>query len=201
MTENRKFNPDGPRKKPFYDTKRKKLVIPAPANGNNASGIPASGLEASGIPAAGERSLAIERRWEGLSDIPTDINEQNKLGLYMLNEVRAGRCTDPGMFAAHLGLNPYKFKGIALDNEYFRDCLDIANYIIGESGYQDALDRKKDGSVFMRKYALYNREYRQWVEDMKLKESAKVATQAIVVMERIPDSPLVPLLKRESDEA
>lgn len=200
MTEKRKFNPDGPRKKPFYDTKRKKLVIPAPCNGNEPSGIPASGLEASGIPAAGERSLDIERKWEGLAEIPSDTHEQNKLGLYMLNEVRAGRCTDPGMFATSLGINPYKFKGIAHDNEYFRDCLDIANYIIGETGYQNALDRKNDGNVFMRKYALYNRDYRQMIEDMKMKESARVATQAVVVMERIPDSPLVPILRKESDE-
>ena len=196
----RKFNPDGPRKKPFYDTKRKKLVIPKACNGNDAAGMPASGMEASGIPAAGERSLIIERKWEGLAEIPTDPQEQNKLGLYMLNEVRAGRCADPGMFATSLGINPYKFKGIAQDNEYFKDCLEIANYIIGESGYQDALDRKKDGNVFMRKYALYNRDYRQMVEELKMKESARVATQAVVVMERIPDSPLVPILKKDSHE-
>jgi hypothetical protein len=197
--EKRKFNPDGPRKKPFYDTKRNKLVIPATCNGNDASGMPASGMEASGIPAAGERSLDIERKWQGLAEVPTDTEEQNKLGLYMLNEVRAGRCTDPGMFAASLGINPYKFKGIAADNEYFKDCLEIASYIIGESGYQDALDRKKDGNVFMRKYALYNRDYRQMIEDMKAKESARVATQAVVVMERIPDSPLVPLLRKDEN--
>lgn len=199
MEEKRKFNPDGPRKKPFYDTKRKKLVIPSQAHGNDASGVPACGLMASGIPAAGERSLEIERRWQGLADIPTDTQEQNKLGLYMLNEVRAGRCTDPGMFATNLGLNPYKFKRIAVDNEYFRDCLEMSDYIIGETGFQNALERKSDGNVFMRKYPMYNRDYRQWLEDMKMKESAKVATQAIVVMERIPDSPLVPLLKKSEE--
>ena len=51
----------------------------------------------------------------------------------------------------------------------------------------------------MRKYALYNRDYRHMVEDLKMKESARVATQAIVVMERIPDSPLVPILKKDND--
>lgn len=186
----RVFKAGQPRKKPFYDTKRKKLVIPTERCGNQPLGLPASG-----IPAAGERTLSIERKYEGLSEIPTDIEEQNKLGKLLLESVLAGEVQDTGMFAIELGLNPYKFHHIADKNEYFQDCLDAARYAIGQRGLQEALDRKKDGGVFMKVYGLLNRDYRDMLEDLKAKEASKVATQAVVYVDRVPDSPLVPHLK------
>jgi hypothetical protein len=200
MTEKRKFNPDGPRKKPFYDTKRKKLVVPRTCNGNSASGIDASGIPASGIPAKGAGSLPIKRKYEHLSETPSDRAEQNKLGMYLLEEIHAGSCNDTGMFAISLGLNPYKFHHMADDNEFFRDCLEIARYCIGNQLKERARTREEDGNVNMKLLPLYDQDYKRMVEELKTKEAARVATQSIVVLERIPDSPLVPILKRSEDE-
>lgn len=198
MTEKRKFNPDGPRKKPFYDTKRKKLVVPATCSGNEPSNAPASGLEASGIPAAGEKSLAIERRWDNLSRVPTDVQEQNMLGLQMLTEIHSGRSDDPGAFAISLGFNPYQFKGMAEGNEYFRDCLERANYLIGQRLILAARQRYEDGKVNMALLMRYDKEYRQMVEELKRHESARAAAATVVYVERVPDSPLVPPLRSPS---
>lgn len=197
MTDKRKFNPDGPRKKPFYDTKRKMLVIPKAANGNDASGMPASGMEASGIPAAGDKALTIVRKYDHLCDIPTDAREQDKLGLHMLNEVRAGKYDDPRMVAVDLGINPYKFIHIADDNEFFRDCLDIANLFIGHQLKMRARTREEDGNVNMKLLALYDKDYRRLQEDLRQKEAARMANATTIVVERVPDSPLVPLLKKD----
>lgn len=201
MTEKRKFNPDGPRKKPFYDTKRKKMVIPSPCSGNEPSGIPASGMEASGIPAAGERALTIERRWDNLSRVPTDVAEQNMLGLQMLSEIYFGRCDDPGAFAISLGFNPYQFKRMAEGNEYFKDCLERSNYIIGQRLIVAARSRDEDAKTNMLLLMRYDKEHRQMMEDMKQKESARAAAATLIYVEKVPDSPLVPKLKKDLDEA
>jgi hypothetical protein len=194
----RKFNPDGPRKKPFYDTKRKKLVVPQPCNGNDASS-PASGMEASGIPAAGEKALTIERRWDNLSRVPTDTREQDILGMQLLNEVYFERCSDPGSFAISIGLNPYQFKSMAESNEFFKDCLERANYLIGQQLIRAARSRQEDGRVNMALLMRYDKEYRQMMEEMKAKEGARAAAATVVYVERVPDSPLVPLLKKDID--
>lgn len=200
MTEKRKFNPDGPRKKPFYDTKRKKLVIPATCAGNQPSGIPASGLEASGIPAAGEKALSIERRWDNLSRVPSDREEQNQLGMQLLGEVHSGRCDDPGAFAISLGFNPYQFKGMAESNEYFKDCLERANYLIGQRLILAARQRYEDGKVNMALLMRYDKEYRQMIEELKAKEGARAAAATMVYVEKVPDSPLVPDLRSSKSE-
>lgn len=197
--EKRKFNPDGPRKKPFYDTKRKKLVIPEPRNGNNADS-PASGMEASGIPAAGEKALAIERRWDNLSRVPSDTREQDALGMQLLNEVYLERCSDPGSFAISLGFNPYQFKAMAESNEFFKDCLERANYLIGQQLIRAARSRQEDGRVNMALLMRYDKDHRQMMEEMKAKEGARAAAATMIYVERVPDSPLVPVLKRSKDE-
>lgn len=200
MTEKRKFNPDGPRKKPFYDTKRKKLVIPGPCAGNQPSDIPACGLAASGIPAAGDKALTIERRWANLSQVPSDIEEQNRLGMQLLEDIYAGRCDDPGMFAISMGLNPYQFKGISESNEYFKDCLERANYLIGQKLMQAARTREEDGRVNMQLLMRYDKEYRQMVEELKAKESARAAAATMIYVEKVPDSSLVPDLRSSKSE-
>jgi hypothetical protein len=197
--EKRKFNPEGGRKKPFYDTKRKKLVIPAPCNGNQPDS-PASGMEASGIPAAGEKALTIERRWDNLSRVPDDQEQQNELGMQLLNEVYHERCSDPGSFAISLGLNPYQFKAMATNNKYFEDCLERANYLIGQQLIRAARSRQEDGKVNMALLMRYDKEYRQMVEELKAKEGARAAAATMVYVERVPDSPLVPKLKKDRDE-
>lgn len=197
MTEKRTFNPDGPRKKPFYDTKRKKLVVPEPCNGNMPSS-PASGMEASGIPAAGEKALTIERRWDNLSRVPSDPAEQDSLGMQLLNEVYFERCCDPGAFAISCGLNPYQFKAMAETNEFFKDCLERANYLIGQQLIRAARSRQEDGKVNMALLMRYDKEYRQMVEELKAKEGARAAAATVVYVERVPDSPLVPKLRPSS---
>jgi hypothetical protein len=199
VNEKRKFNPDGPRKKPFYDTKRKKLVVPTTCNGNQP-GAPASGMEASGIPAAGEKALTIERRWDNLSQVPTDTQEQNMLGLQLLNKVYLGQCDDPGLFAISLGLNPYQFKLMAETNEFFKDCLERANYLIGQQLIRAARSRQEDGRVNMALLMRYDKEYRQMMEELKAKEGARAAAATVVYVEKVPDSPLVPKLRRSVDE-
>jgi hypothetical protein len=198
--EPRKFNPNGGRKKPFYDTKRKKLVIPATCNGNQPSGLPACGLEASGIPAAGEKALTIERKWDHLSPVPVERGPQNELGMHMLDEIYSGRYSDPGLFAISLGYNPYKFKLIAESNEYFKDCLEIANYIIGQKLIEKARNREEDGNVNMKLLPRYDKEYRQMVEELKAKEGARAAAATMIYVERVPDSPLVPTLRKDKED-
>lgn len=194
----RKFNPDQPRKKPFYDTKRKVLVIPEQRSGHQPSGRVARGGEASGIPAAGERGLSIRKKWDGLAEVPRDVGIQNKLGMLLLEAVSSGEVQDTGMFAIENGLNPYKFHHMADENEYFSDCLQMARYIIGAKMVENARSRKEDGSVNMRLLGLYNLDYRKMVEEFKQSEASKAAA-TVVIMEKIPDSPLVPQLRKNED--
>jgi hypothetical protein len=206
MNEKRKFNPDGPRKKPFYDTKRKKLVIPAPCSGNDGDS-PARGGPASGLPARRDPghpggvcspSLLIERKYQHLSDIPRDEEGQNTLGESLLAAVISGDCTDTGLFAISLGLNPYKFHHIADTNEYFSDCLQTARYYIGAQMIAKAQSREQDGNVNMRLLPLYNTDYRRMVEEFKASEASKAANAVItVIAQDIPSSPLVPLLRKK----
>lgn len=204
--EKRKFNPDGPRKKPFYDTKRKKLVIPNPCSGN-AGDSPARGGPARGLPArsnpqhpegGASPSLLIERKYQHLSDTPRDQEGQNTLGEALLAAVISGSCTDTGLFAISLGLNPYKFHHIADTNEYFSDCLQTARYYIGAQMIAKAQSREQDGNVNMKLLPLYNADYRRMVEEFKATEASKSSNAVItVIAQDIPSSPLVPILRKK----
>ncbi len=190
--ERREFNPEQPNKKPFYDTKRKVWVVPTPR-----SGMPASGMKASGIP-AGNNTIGLPRKYDHLFRPPEDTKTQNELGDELLQWAMLPESRHVGLFAIFKGINPYKFRKLAESNEHFASCLDMAEYIIGSRLIDGAQSRKEDGNVNMKLLPMYNRDYKQLIDDQKKSEAARIATQVNVITEAIPDSNLVPKLpKRE----
>jgi hypothetical protein len=190
MTERRKFNPDGPQKKPFYDTKRKVLVVPRPR-----SGIPASGIPASGIPASGEKTLNIPKKWEGLYRPPENEHDQNKLADRMLEWARKDDSRHIKLFFVLQGINPYKAFRLCETNEYFASCLQMAKVLVGSRMLDAATTRKEDGSVIMKYLPIVDEEYSQMLDKQRQAEASKMAVINLVA-ENIPDSPMVPKLKR-----
>lgn len=110
-------------------------MIPRHPNGRYAkqkSGGPASGMKASGIPKNSHPPLEIRRaRISRLLPIPKDITTQNELGEELIEWAGVNKhLFTLNKFPLSKGYNPYKFFNIAKTNDYFKEALSFARYII-----------------------------------------------------------------------
>ena len=139
----------------------KKNSIPRLANGRYAkqkSGGPASGMKASGIPKNSHPPLEIRRaRNTRLIPIPKDIKTQNELAEGLIEWAGDNKhLFTLNKYPLSKGYNPYKFFNIAKTNDYFKEALSFARYIIMDGMLEMNL---KESSTFT---ANNYRNYLEW---------------------------------------
>lgn len=146
------------------------------------------------IPAA--RVVNIKLQWP-----PKEIAEQNKLGDQLVEWAVVHDGNKIEDFPLQRFINPFRFKHIGDDNEYFRECYEYAQYMIGarlQNGIHAKSD-KIDRELGMRLLPMYNREYAETLLKMRtppqLNQNSGIQ---YIVMEKMPSSPLVP--ERITDE-
>ncbi len=127
---------------------------------------------------------------------PKDIAEQNELGDQLVEWAVLQSGTKIEEFPLSRYLNPYHFKHIGDDNDYFKNCYEFAQYMIG-ARLQDGIHTKNetiDRELGLKLLPMYNREYCEML--IKLKTPAQFAQQntgpQYIIMEKMPNSPLVP---------
>jgi len=132
---------------------------------------------------------------------PSDEREQNRLGDQLVEWSILSESTKIEDFPLSRRMNPYRFKHIGDDNDYFKDCYEYAQYAIG-SRLQEGIHTHSetiDRELGMRLLPLYNREYREM--QIQLKTPANINQNAgtqYIVLEKMPSSPLV--IERKNDE-
>lgn len=127
-----------------------------------------------------------------LHDVPLDKPQQNNLATELIGWARHEEAEAIEQFPLLKGFNPYKFYDIALNNEYFADCLDAAMSAIGFRRERNARTRKEDATTIMKMQPLYNKQFRALSMEKSSAESTKVGTVIQVIETKVPESDMVP---------
>lgn len=145
-------------------------------------------------------SLSIPKKYTGFTQPPEDIDSQNELIKEMIEwAINDETAMDPEKFPIMKCINPYRFKRIGDENEFFKEGYQIANYIIGVRLKEKTRNRELDKDYLFKFLPMYNPEFKELLESQKRDESA-IVTQRIVVLTQTPESPLVPLKEEKDNE-
>lgn len=128
----------------------------------------------------------------GLTRLPTDESEQNKLGAEMLEWVRTDGAECIEQFPLSKGMPPWKFLDMGRANEYFADCVESSLGYLAYKMQIAARHRKEDGNVIMKLLPMYHKLYRDLVIQKANAEGPKTAAVIQVIESPIPSSDMVP---------
>lgn len=135
-------------------------------------------------PFVNKPSGKFERKHFGLKTLPTDPIDIEKLGndLVLWALETTSECTE--QFPLSRLYSPYRFFQLQNVNDYFSNCLDFANEIIGYRRERAARYGDQDANVIMKTYALYNRRYKEFL-DAKLPNDIKnkLASYTVVLQD------------------
>lgn len=156
-------------------------------------------------PAYHKDKLPIERRVHSNTTFkpPKDEARQNDLIRECVNwALENEEAMEIDDFPISKLMSPYRFKKLAETNEYFAQGLDLAKSIIASRLKKDVRSKKIDKEYLFKLLPLYSKDYSDHIydrRDKKKEEENASRTIQYVAVPLIPDSPLVPPLKKEGN--
>jgi hypothetical protein len=105
-----------------------------------------------------------------------------------------------GDFVAISGVHNTKLCEYAKRNHTLGEALIYAKQVVGSRRERGALTNKLNANIVTITMPLYDPEYRAWKKEMSQKEGASVGGIQYVLVDKMPDSPLVPTRKETEDE-
>lgn len=133
-----------------------------------------------------------------LTQIPKTEKEQNELGHEAVEFALQESTIALADFPVSKLMSPYKFFKLCENNTYFAECIDIANGIISARLRKVAYVENPDSYVW-KMLPIHDRKFKESIMEMRGNDKVQQANeQKIVVIERFPESSLVPKKNDES---
>lgn len=146
-------------------------------------------------PIAQRKVIIVRRQDLEQQPIPTSVEDQNRLAKELVQWAYLTDSYKIEEFPIVKRYNPYRFFKIRHTNEEFAEALELAKYILALRLEEEMEDNKnkKDYTLALKKYPLYHREYKEYL-DSRLPERKDILEGGIQVveLEKYPSSPLVP---------